>query len=127
MSVASDKLRKNALSTVRHTEFCLNSCHAGSNESIDNEKNLVPLLTTYMPYLQTLRLWRDDDFPWTSIQEALDKAIQNEIVEFTSTPIIGSKRKYISPSSSSDNPITTVKDSRIEHDSKIDDYIKPNK
>ncbi|CAF1296399.1 unnamed protein product [Rotaria sp. Silwood1] len=61
------------------------------------------------------------------VQESLDKATQNESVEFTSTPIIGSKRKYISPSSSSEKPITTVKDSKISHDSKIDDNIKPNK
>ncbi|CAF3190900.1 unnamed protein product, partial [Rotaria sp. Silwood2] len=26
----------------------------------------VPLLSTYMPHLQALQLWRPDDFPWTS-------------------------------------------------------------
>ncbi|CAF4135573.1 unnamed protein product, partial [Rotaria sordida] len=66
---ASDKLKKNALSTIRHAEFGLSSCHAGSNESIDIGQNLVPLLGTHMPYLQTLRLWRADDFPWTSSEE----------------------------------------------------------
>ncbi|CAF0797340.1 unnamed protein product [Adineta steineri] len=64
---ASDKLRKNALSTVRHVEFCLTSCYYGSNESIQMGKNLIPFLSRYMPYLQILRLWRDDDFAWTPI------------------------------------------------------------
>ncbi|CAF3732143.1 unnamed protein product [Rotaria sp. Silwood1] len=65
---ASDKLRKNALTTVRHIEFCLSSCNYGSDESAHMGKNLVPLLSSFTPYLQTLRLWRDDDFPWTSIR-----------------------------------------------------------
>ncbi|CAF1414170.1 unnamed protein product, partial [Rotaria sp. Silwood1] len=63
-----DKLRKNAMTTVQHAEFCLTSCHTGSNESIHTGKNLVSTLSSYMPNLQTLRLWRDDDFPWTSIR-----------------------------------------------------------
>ncbi|CAF3338389.1 unnamed protein product, partial [Rotaria sp. Silwood2] len=65
---ASDKLRKNALSTIRHAEFCLPSCHYGSNESIHMGKNLVSVLSCYMPHTETLHLWRDDDFPWTSIR-----------------------------------------------------------
>ncbi|CAF4049853.1 unnamed protein product [Rotaria sordida] len=65
---AFDKLRKNALSIIRHVEFCLPSCHYGSNESIHMGKNLVSVLSCYMPHIQTLRLWRDDDFPWTSIR-----------------------------------------------------------
>ncbi|CAF1266246.1 unnamed protein product [Rotaria sordida] len=65
---AFDKLRKNTLSIIRHVEFCLPSCHYGSNESIHMGKNLVSVLSCYMPHIQTLRLWRDDDFPWTSIR-----------------------------------------------------------
>ncbi|CAF3188033.1 unnamed protein product [Rotaria socialis] len=63
---AFDKLRKSALTTVRHAEFRLHSCHIGSNKLIHDGKNLIYLLSTYTPYLQTLRLWRNDDFPWTS-------------------------------------------------------------
>ena len=63
---ASDELRTNALSTVQYVEFLIPSCHNASNEHIHVGKHLVPLLTTYMPRLQTLRLWRPDDFPWTS-------------------------------------------------------------
>ncbi|CAF4915500.1 unnamed protein product, partial [Rotaria socialis] len=63
---AFDKLRKSALTTVRHAEFRLHSCHIGSNKLIHDGKNLIYLLSTYTPYLQTLCLWRNDDFPWTS-------------------------------------------------------------
>ncbi|CAF3987327.1 unnamed protein product, partial [Rotaria magnacalcarata] len=42
------------------------SCNHGSNESIDIGKRLILFLSTYMPQLQTLRLWRKDDFPWTT-------------------------------------------------------------
>ncbi|CAF1452137.1 unnamed protein product [Rotaria sordida] len=52
---ASDELRTNALSTVRYAEFCLPTCHYGSNEVIHIGKNLAPFLSTY-------------DFPWTSIR-----------------------------------------------------------
>ncbi|CAF4061089.1 unnamed protein product, partial [Rotaria sordida] len=65
---ASNKLRKNALNSVRYAEFCLPSCHKGSNESTRIGKNLVSFLGNYTPYLQTLRIWRPDDFPWTSIR-----------------------------------------------------------
>ncbi|CAF1270449.1 unnamed protein product [Rotaria sordida] len=65
---AFDDLRMNALSTVRHIEFGISSCHFGNNESIHIGKHLVPLLSTFMPHVQTLRLWRPDDFPWTSIR-----------------------------------------------------------
>ncbi|CAF3843737.1 unnamed protein product, partial [Rotaria sp. Silwood1] len=65
---ASNKLRKNALNSVRYAEFCLPSCHSGSNESTRIGKNLVSFLGNYTPYLQTLRIWRPDDFPWTSIR-----------------------------------------------------------
>ncbi|CAF4401825.1 unnamed protein product, partial [Rotaria sp. Silwood2] len=61
-----DKLIINALNTVQYAEFCLPSCHCGSSEEVRIGKNLVPFLRTYMPHLQTLHLWRPDDFPWTS-------------------------------------------------------------
>ncbi|CAF3182010.1 unnamed protein product [Rotaria sp. Silwood2] len=81
-TTASDKLRKNALTTVRHIEFCLSSCNYGSDESAHMGKNLVPLLSSYTPYLQTLRLWRDDDFPWTSIEHvAVFQQDLSELVE----------------------------------------------
>ncbi len=54
------------LSTVRHAEFGISSCNIGNNESIHIGKHLVPLLRMFMPELQTLCLWRPDDFPWTS-------------------------------------------------------------
>lgn len=56
----------NALSTVQHAEFRIPSCTFGPNDSIHIGKHLVPVLSTFMPNLQTLRLWRSDDFPWTS-------------------------------------------------------------
>jgi hypothetical protein len=37
-----------------------------ANDLIRVGKNLVPFLRRHMPRLQTLRLWRPDDFPWTS-------------------------------------------------------------
>ncbi|CAF1450960.1 unnamed protein product, partial [Rotaria sordida] len=64
--MASNELRTNALSTVRYAEFCLPSCQKSTNEVIRIGKQLVPFLSTYMPNLETLRLWRPDDFPWTS-------------------------------------------------------------
>ncbi|CAF3094447.1 unnamed protein product, partial [Rotaria sp. Silwood2] len=63
---ASDKLRITALYSVLYAEFNLPSCHIGSNESIHIGKNLISFLGSYIPYLETLRLWRSDDFPWTS-------------------------------------------------------------
>ena len=63
----------NALSTVRYVEFGLPSCHNGSNKEVHIGKHLVPFLSTYMPHLQTLRLWRADDFPWTSSKFVLNK------------------------------------------------------
>ncbi|CAF1019430.1 unnamed protein product [Rotaria sordida] len=64
---ASNELRINSLTTVRYVEFCLPSCHNGY-ETIHIGKRLVPFISTYMPHLQTLRLWRPDDFPWTTIR-----------------------------------------------------------
>ncbi|CAF1326319.1 unnamed protein product [Rotaria sordida] len=64
----SDELLKNALKNVRYAEFCLTSCHFGSNQSIGIGNFLVLVLSNYMPHLQTLRLWRPDDFPWTTIR-----------------------------------------------------------
>ena len=62
----SDDLRNNALGTIRFAEFTIPSCHRGLNGLIHIGKKLVPFLSTYMPHLQTLCLWRPDDFPWTS-------------------------------------------------------------
>ncbi|CAF4369699.1 unnamed protein product, partial [Rotaria sp. Silwood2] len=64
-------LRKNALNTVRYAEFSISSCNIGNDHSIQIGKFLVPILNTYMPYLQTLRLWRPDDFPWTSNEHVI--------------------------------------------------------
>ncbi|CAM4942039.1 unnamed protein product [Rotaria socialis] len=64
----SYELRTNALSSVRYAEFCLPSCHYGFDKANHIGKHLVPFISTYMPRLQTLRLWRPDDFPWTSIR-----------------------------------------------------------
>ncbi|CAF4429360.1 unnamed protein product, partial [Rotaria sp. Silwood2] len=64
----SDKLIINALNTVQYAEFCLPSCNYGCSEQVRIGKNLVPFLSTYMPLLQTLHLWRPDDFLWTSIR-----------------------------------------------------------
>ncbi|CAF0998932.1 unnamed protein product [Rotaria sordida] len=65
---ASNELKTNALNSVQCAEFGIPSCHYGSNDSIHIGKNLVPFLSTHMPHLQTLHLWRPDDFPWTSIR-----------------------------------------------------------
>ncbi|CAF4826999.1 unnamed protein product [Rotaria sp. Silwood1] len=65
---ASTELKTNALNSVRCAEFGVPSCHYGSNDSIHIGKNLVSFLSTHMPHLQTLHLWRPDDFPWTSIR-----------------------------------------------------------
>ncbi|CAF1299149.1 unnamed protein product [Rotaria sordida] len=59
---------KNALHTAQYAEFSISSCNFGTNEAIHTGKHLVPFLSTYMPNLQILRLWRPDDFPWTSIR-----------------------------------------------------------
>ncbi|CAF4758534.1 unnamed protein product, partial [Rotaria sp. Silwood2] len=63
---ANDELRKNALTTTRYAEFGIPSCNLGRNESIPIGKHLVLLLSTYMPHLHALQLWRPDDFSWTS-------------------------------------------------------------
>ncbi|CAF4331762.1 unnamed protein product, partial [Rotaria magnacalcarata] len=63
---ASNELKNNIFRTVQYAKFGVPSCHRDSNESISVGKNLVSFLSTYMPHLQTLRLWRPDDFPWTS-------------------------------------------------------------
>ncbi|CAF4631264.1 unnamed protein product, partial [Rotaria socialis] len=65
-NAASNELKNNIFRTVQYAEFGVPSCHRDSNESISVGKNLVSFLSTYMPHLQTLRLWRPDDFPWTS-------------------------------------------------------------
>ncbi|CAF3458297.1 unnamed protein product, partial [Rotaria sp. Silwood2] len=63
---AFDDLKENVLSIVQHAEFGIPSCNLGNYESIYVGKHLVPFLNSYMPHLQTLCLWRPDDFPWTS-------------------------------------------------------------
>lgn len=67
----------NVLSTVHHAEFGIPSCHIGTNESVQIGKNLVPLLSTFMPNLKTLFLWRPDDFPWTSSKFSFKQKIIN--------------------------------------------------
>ncbi|CAF5154487.1 unnamed protein product, partial [Rotaria sp. Silwood1] len=52
--------------SLRYAAFGISSCHIGADSSTHIGKQLVPFLNTYMPYLQTSRLWRPDDFPWTS-------------------------------------------------------------
>ncbi|CAM4802124.1 unnamed protein product [Rotaria magnacalcarata] len=68
---ASDQLKKDALNNVRYAEFGIPSCNCGSNQSIYIGKHLVTFLKIYMPDLQTLRLWRPDDFPWTTTRPDL--------------------------------------------------------
>ncbi|CAF4358814.1 unnamed protein product [Rotaria magnacalcarata] len=60
---ASDGLKQNALRSVRCADFGTPSCHYGCNESIHTGGNVASFLTTHMPHLQTLHLWRPDDFP----------------------------------------------------------------
>ncbi|CAF3958003.1 unnamed protein product [Rotaria sordida] len=79
--LASNNLRKNALSTVRHVEFNIPSCNHGPNESIDIGKDLTPFLSTYMPHLQTLCLWRPDDFPWTTMKNSFYFNSQYHVIE----------------------------------------------
>ncbi|CAF3698203.1 unnamed protein product [Rotaria sp. Silwood1] len=71
---AFDELKENALSNVRYTEFSLPSCRRGTNESVHLGKYLVPFLSKHMPYLQTLCLWKPDDFPWSSIRPDFNRA-----------------------------------------------------
>ncbi|CAF5159574.1 unnamed protein product, partial [Rotaria sp. Silwood1] len=47
-------------------EFGIASCNVGDDASTRTGRHLVPFLNTHMPYLQTLHLWRPDDFPWTT-------------------------------------------------------------
>ncbi len=74
---ASNELKINALSNIQCAEFGIPSCYYGSNDSVHIGKNLVPFLSTYMPQLQTLYLWRPDDFAWTSSKFILDKNLFN--------------------------------------------------
>ena len=54
------------MDAVQYAEFGIPSCHRGNNESIHIGQHLVPFLNSYMSHVHTLRLWRPDDFPWTS-------------------------------------------------------------
>ncbi|CAF5128886.1 unnamed protein product, partial [Rotaria sp. Silwood1] len=58
--------KENVLNTVRYAEFGIASCNVGDDASTRTGRHLVPFLNTHMPYLQTLHLWRPDDFPWTT-------------------------------------------------------------
>lgn len=63
------------LRTVQYAEFCFPSIHNGDTRKICDGKHFVPFLSKYMPHLQRLRLWRQDDFPWTSSKFILNKEI----------------------------------------------------
>ncbi|CAF3951186.1 unnamed protein product, partial [Rotaria sp. Silwood1] len=80
-------LTKNALNSIRYAEFGISSCNIGADSSTHIGKQLVPFLNTYMPYLQTLRLWRPDDFPWTSIRPNIEsgKLYGNLMVQWRRT------------------------------------------
>ena len=83
---------KNALITVRDAEFGISSCNSGNNESIHIGKHLVPLVGTFMPHLQRLRLWRPDDFPWTSSKLIFK---QNIIIEESCEGIFSDDKKIL--------------------------------
>lgn len=59
-------MKPTAFKSVQCAEFGIPSCHYGSNESVHIGKNLVSFLSTHMPHLKVMHLWRPDDFPWTS-------------------------------------------------------------
>ena len=63
---ALDDLRPHALSSLRRAEFGLQSCHIGNDDLIRAGGQLVTCLSALMPKLQTLRLWRTDDFLLTT-------------------------------------------------------------
>ncbi|UJR29230.1 hypothetical protein I4U23_010444 [Adineta vaga] len=56
-------VRMNALRTVQHVEF---HCHSINKNVASMGNQLVRIVSLWMPYLQTLRICRPDDFPWTS-------------------------------------------------------------
>ncbi|CAF4868860.1 unnamed protein product [Rotaria sp. Silwood2] len=63
----SNELKINVLSNIQCAEFGIPSCYYGSNDSVHLGKSFVPFLSTYVSQLQTLYLWRPDDFAWASI------------------------------------------------------------
>ena len=63
---ALDDVQPHARTSVRHAVFGLQSCHTGNNDLIRAGGQLVTCLSTLFPKLQTLRLWRADDYLWTS-------------------------------------------------------------
>ena len=63
---ALDDVQPHARACVRHAVFGLQSCHTGNNDLIRAGGQLVTCLSTLMPNLETLRLWRADDYLWTS-------------------------------------------------------------
>ncbi|CAF1467355.1 unnamed protein product [Rotaria sordida] len=77
---AFNQLKTNALSSVQYVEFSIPSCHRISNESANIGKHLVPFLKLHMPHLQTLRLWRPDDFPWTTVRPDLPEGYYRKVL-----------------------------------------------
>ncbi|CAF1449212.1 unnamed protein product, partial [Rotaria sordida] len=77
---AFNQLKTNALSSVQYVEFSIPSCHRNSNESANIGKHLVPFLKLHMPHLQTLRLWRPDDFPWTTVRPDLPEGYYRKVL-----------------------------------------------
>ena len=59
-------MKTSSLSRLVHVELSIPDYYEESNESGHLGKDLVPFLSKYMPNLQTLILWRPNDFPWTS-------------------------------------------------------------
>ncbi|CAF3704630.1 unnamed protein product [Rotaria sp. Silwood1] len=108
---AFDELKENALSNVRYTEFSLPSCRRGTNESVHLGKYLVPFLSKHMPYLQTLCLWKPDDFPWSSTGKKFRSIFINEfqqlLVDFHLIEKNPRRRKYDTSILSPDSTLRT--------------------
>ncbi|CAF3299899.1 unnamed protein product [Rotaria socialis] len=83
---AFDELEENALINVRYLEFCVPSCTYGENETVLLGKNLVPFLSKYMPYLQTLCLWKRDDFPWSSMESLNGEKFSGQSPDISQKP-----------------------------------------
>ncbi|CAF1480169.1 unnamed protein product [Adineta steineri] len=113
---ASDILRKDALNTVEYVEFYIPSCHRATNEGIHIGKNLVPFLSTYMPQLQTLRLWRSDDFPWTSIRPNFKGG-------FTSAPLIQRWYKSLQTRESIDEHVSVLEEDLNELVKQLKEFV----
>lgn len=68
----------NGIRTVRYLECHVPSATHGDDERVQIGKNLTPFLAEYTPCLQTLCLWRHDDFAWTSSKFSLKKNLKQE-------------------------------------------------